>query len=325
MLTRLMDCKHHHITMTLPKAYRGLSKMNKDILHDILFKASAFVINQWFEQKYNLRVGSVLVLHTSGADLKYHPHIHMITSRGGQDLTTNLFRFIEGDFLCKNEVLGKLLKDKFNQLLINKYIKGELKVFKNINSLSDLKKWINKLDLKHWIVNIEKPLEDINQIIGYVGRYTKRACISEYKIEQVDKDIIKFKFNDYKNTPRGEKPKVAIIAMKPFEFLDQLLQHVPTKRYKMVRYSGLYNSHYLNKIPTHLKLKSVPKEQINWDLIYGPDYDWGDFEQFRKAVIRAGKPDPFICQHCNQLKIFLDVQFPQKSKKNNPKIFNDSS
>ena len=112
--------------------------------------------------------------------------------------------------------------------------------------------------------------------------------------------------------------------MKPFEFLDKLLQHVPNKRYKMVRYSGLYNSYYLNKIPQHLKIEKVVKEDIVWD----DTYDWGDFERFRKAVIRAGKPDPFICQHCNLLKVFIGVKFPDKNKKNKqPSLItiNDSS
>lgn len=318
MLSKLMNFKHHHITLTLPKAYRKLSKMNKDKLHDILFNAAAHIINQFFSNKYNLRVGTVSVLHTAGADLKYHPHIHMIVSRGGQDLDSGEYRIIKGNFLCKNEILGKLLKNKFNQLLLNQYKKGKLKVFNNIQSIEQLNKWINNLKDKHWIVNIEKPLDDVNQIIGYVGRYTKRACISEYKIEHVGQQAIKFRFNDYKNTPRGEKPREAIIAMKPFQFLDQLLQHVPNKRYRMVRYNGLYNAHYINKIPQHLKLKATIIQNINWK----EDYDWGPFEHFRKAVIRAGKPDPFICQHCNQLKVFVHVQFPDKTKKTQ---INDSS
>ena len=70
------------------------------------------------------------------------------------------------------------------------------------------------------------------------------------------------------------------------------------------------NSYYLNQIPQHLKIEKVIKEDIVWD----ENYEWGDFEQFRKAVIRAGKPDPFICQHCNVLKVFLGVIFPQKRK-----------
>ena len=321
MLTKLMNCKHHHITLTLPKPYRLLAKINGNIFHNILFKAAANIINQWFIDTHNLKPGIVQVLHTAGADLKYHPHIHMIVSRGGQDINNQQFKFLKGKFLVKNEVFGKLLKAEFNRILIKLYRKGEIKVFNNINNLNDLKSWINKLNNKHWIVNIEEPLDDINHIIGYVGRYTKRACISEYKIEYIGQDQIKFRCNDYKNTPRGEKPKQVIISMKPYQFLDQLLQHVPSKRFKMVRYAGLYNSYHLNKIPQHLKINKNPKQEIICD----ESFDWGPFEEFRKAVIRAGKPDPFICKHCKQIKTFIAIQFPQKDTNNRNPIIYDSS
>jgi len=305
-LSRLMNCKHHHVVMTLPVAYRKLSQMNKDKLHDILFKASNMVLTKWFEHKYCLRPGVVSVLHTAGADLKYHPHVHMIVSRGGQDLVSGEYRFIKGNYLCKNEILGALLKYKFNELLVKAYEKDELKMYSNIQSTKDLKAWLGKMKQKHWIVNIEKPLEDVPQIVGYVGRYTKRACLSEYKIEYVGEEAIKFRFNDYKNSNRGEAPKESIKTLRPYEFLDQLLQHVPNKYYRMVRYGGLYNSFYLHKIPDELKLAAAKPSDLEWDVTY----DWGEFEQYRKDVIRAGHPDPFICKHCQIEKQYMGVEYP---------------
>jgi len=305
MFSKIMNCKHHHIVMTLPKPFRGLSKKNGDKFHDILFKSSSAVIHDWFLNRCNLKVGSVSVLHTAGSDLKYHPHVHMIVSRGGFDVRLNKYRLIEGDYLCKNEILGRLLKKHFTERLINEYEKGNIKLYEGQNNVLELKTWLNGLKDKHWIVNIEKPLEDIKQIIGYVGRYTKRACISEYKIESVTQKEISFSYNDYKNTPRGEKPKQAIIKLKPHEFLDRLLQHVPTKRYRMVRYNGLYNSFYLNKIPQHIKLVRENKGVLEWE----EDYDWGDYEQYRKDVIRAGYSDPLICPNCQIEKILVAIEY----------------
>ena len=296
--------------MTLPKPFRGLSKKNGDKLHNLLFKASASVINEWFEKRCNLRVGTVSVLHTAGSDLKYHPHVHMIVSRGGYDLRLNKYRFIEGDYLCKNEILGKLLKKKFSDMLLAEYSKGEIVLYGNQKDEKDLRQWMNGLDNKHWIVNIEKPLEDIKQIVGYVGRYTKRACMSEYKLERVNETEIAFSYNDYKNTPRGEAAKQAIISLSPVAFLDRLLQHVPTKRYRMVRYSGLYNSYYLKRIPTHLKLERQVKEQSAID----PNYDWGEYEEYRKDVIRAGHSDPLMCPNCQIEKLIVGVEYEKNGK-----------
>lgn len=304
-LSRLMNCPHHHVVMTLPKAFRGLSQMNGNKLHDILFRASNLVLNKWFNNKYCIRPGVVSVLHTAGADLKYHPHVHSIVSRGGQDLESGEYRFIKGKYLCKNEILGKLLRYKFNDLLVKAYDKGDLKMYEGIKSKGDLVNWLGKMKEKHWIVNIEKPLEDIPQIVGYVGRYTKRACLSEYKLEHVGEEEIRFRYNDYKNSKRGCAPVESVKTMSPTAFLDQLLQHVPSKYYRMVRYSGLYNSFYLHKIPSELKLAEAGKEEIEWD----ENYDWGEFEQYRKDVIRAGHPDPFICRHCQMEKLYVGVEY----------------
>ncbi len=319
-LTRLMNCKHHHIVFTLPKPFRGLSQKNENKLHDILFKASTASINEWFEKRCNLRVGSVSVLHTAGSDLKYHPHVHMIVSRGGYDLGLDKYRFIDGDYLCKNEILGKLLKKKFCELLISEYENGNIELYSNQKNVNDLKNWLNNLKDKHWIVNIEKPLENIKQIIGYVGRYTKRACLSEYKLERVTQDEVAFSYNDYKNTPRGEAAKQSIISLKPYDFLDKLLQHVPTKRYRMVRYSGLYNSFHLKRIPEHLKLAKALKTEVE----FNEGYDWGEYEQYRKDVIKAGHADPLICPHCKIVKLVAGIEF-EKNGEIVFKSYHDSS
>jgi len=306
-LTRLMNIKHHHIVMTLPKAFRLLSKMNGDILHNELFKLSAKVIQDFFQNKYNIRIGIVSVLHTSGSDLKYHPHVHMIVSRGGQDLTNGQYRQIKGEYLCEQRFLGNKLRELFHNRIKTLYKKGIIKVYKAINNQTSLSKWLDKQNLKHWIVSIQKPLNDIEQIVGYVGRYTKRACISEYKLEHINNDKIVFRFNDYKNTPRGHKPIESKKQMNSVEFLDKLLQHVPNKRYRMVRYYGLYNSFYLKKIPNYIK-KNYHELEADLEL----SYQWGEYEELRKAFLRAGKNDPLYCYNCKQDRVLYQIRFNEK-------------
>lgn len=293
--------KHFHVVTTLPKALRCFAKMNDNLIFDLLFTTSAQVIKSWFKAKYNLRPGIVSVLHTAGSDLKFHPHVHMIVSGGGQHIESGEYQSLKTDYLCDQQFLGHQLKIKFQTKLIKLFVKGKIKTPRSICDKKGLINWLFNINQKHWIMAIQKPLDDIHQIIAYVGRYTKRACLSEYKITHVGQTV-KFQFNDYKNTPRGQKPRQAIKELKPNEFLDQLLQHVPTKRYRMVRYYGLYNSVYLNKIPNHLKAtfeeKNLPQDD---------EFEWGEFEQFRKSLIRAGKQDPLFCQTCNQNMVFVGI------------------
>ena len=124
-LTRLSDMKHHHVVFTLPKLLRQLSKRNGNKLHDLLFESSQFVIQQWFKKKYNLKPGIVSVLHTFGSDLKYHPHIHMLVSGGGQN---DLGQEIELDlnYLTRQRFLADKNKIYFMKRLEEEILKGEI-------------------------------------------------------------------------------------------------------------------------------------------------------------------------------------------------------
>jgi hypothetical protein len=190
--------------------------------------------------------------------------------------------------------------------LIKLFKKGELTIHPSLQHNNKFISWLYRIKHKHWIVSIQKSLNDVQQIVRYVGRYTKRACISEYKIQAIQPNI-KFTFNDYANSPRNAKPIQAIKEMKPFQFLDALLQHVPDKRYHMIRYFGLYNSKHLNKIPKQLKLNQqiLPKKVQN-------QFEHHEFVLYRLAFINAGKPDPLYCSTCKQDKTLIGFRYKEK-------------
>ena len=318
-LNRLMDIPHHHIIMTLPKAFRKLSQMNGDVIHNALLRCSAKVIQQWFKEKHQVNIGIVAVLHTAGSDLKYHPHVHMIVSRGGKVFDTENYKKIKGNYLCPQRELGQKLKERFVNELFHLATTTKLKIYSAIQNPCDFKQWMNKITGKHWIVSIQKPLDNVLQIVNYVGRYSKRACLSELKLLRIENDIA-FKFNDYKNTPRGQKPKVAICKMKPNEFLDKLLQHVPNKGFKMVRYYGLYNALHLNSIPKEWKAKTIKetgeenslKEQHITLLIENIE-DTAPYAAWRKTMILSTGNDPFQCPYCQQLRVLLQMVYQHKT------------
>lgn len=303
---RLLDIKHHHIVMTLPKAYRGLSKKNGTKVYDILFRSSAKTIARWFSGRYGLRVGVVSVLHTAGSDLKYHPHVHMLVSRGGVHKQTGEYRTIPGDYLCSQRELGYQFRRLFEQELLREYRKGDLELYPNLKEERDLLNWMRVQKGKHWIVSIQKPLADINDIVGYIGRYTRRACLSEYKLESIQGGIIRYRYNDYKGTKRGERAKEGIKEQPAEAFLDSLLQHVPDKGYRMVRYSGLYNSYYSSKIPLEWKQKQAT---LKADL---PEETKGFYEAYRTGIESTGRPDPLVCKDCGVLREVVRVVYPKR-------------
>jgi len=309
-LNRLLGIKHHHIVFTLPQPFRSLAKKNEKLFYDILFRATSQAVIDWFKNKHQLKPGIVSVLHTSGSDLKYHPHIHMIVSGGGKSITSESLKELESDFLTRQRFMASKFKQFFFKELFSKVKSGEIDTDNFIGDIEKFFEWGRKIRDKHWIVSIQKPLNDIGQIVGYVGRYTKRACLSEYKILSQDKEEVKILFNDYKNTPKNTKPRQSVKTFTNIEFFDALLQHVPIDKFKMVRYYGLYSSHYKSFVIAHNN-RDVTSMQAN-------DGEWVEFEEYRELEKKNGKPDPLMCPNCLTIMQEIEVIY------SNTLIFNDS-
>jgi len=303
LVQQILPIKHHHIVTTLPTDLRTLRFGNENELYNILFKASAACIIEWFKLKHNIIPGVISVLHTSGSDLKYHPHIHMIVSSGGLDIQKKSIKSLKGDFLIEQRKLADIFKKHFLATLTKQFKLDKFK-WNTAWTKTNYKKKIQKLNKKQWIVNIEPPLKDAQQIVGYVGRYTKRACLSEYKLNNIHDGFISFNFNDYKNTPRGEKPRISLRTYTNVEFLDRLLPHIPNKRFKSVRYYGAYTSHYKKHIPRNEIVLSHEKLEL--------EHSWGEFESYRKKEKQRGKSDPLTCPHCDTKMESLGISYIRK-------------
>jgi hypothetical protein len=171
--------------------------------------------------------------------------------------------------------------------------------------------YIKDLNKQEWVVSIQEALKNAESIVRYVGRYTKRACMSEYKITDIEGEYISFYFNDYKNTPRGEKTKIGHLRLHFVEFLDRLLQHVPEKRFTAVRYYGIYIPQNWRKLPKEWKVDSEYETQKQPHIL-----DEGeDYREYREAEIKRTGKDPLFCGDCQQKMILVLNQLPTARKK----------
>ena len=131
------------------------------------------------------------------------------------------------------------LKDVFKRYLkrIRKlYCKNELNHrFENEIAFN---RFMEKLDNHKWILHLEPPMKIRTQVITYIGRYSKRACISEYKITDIDGEYISFRHKDYKEKNAQGKIVKKILKLHYNEFFPLLLQHVPIPYFRLVRYYG---------------------------------------------------------------------------------------
>ena len=236
MKGQLLDLAHRHVVFTLPHQLNNLIKDNKAVLLDILFKAAADSIKDWMGHKYKLIPGIISVLHTAGETKEFHPHIHMIVSWGG--INKNHFpEGIKGEYINYGFIQTKF-RCRFEDKLVGLYDKGNLsQKFKN---RIDFMRFIKRVNDKQWRIHFEPAIKIPSEVIRYIGRYSKRACISEHKITNIDREYITFKHKDNKDLDHNGKPIVKELTLHYNEFFPRLLQHVPLPYFRLVRYYGAY-------------------------------------------------------------------------------------
>lgn len=275
-LSSLLEMKHYHIVFTLPSPLRGLCKRNEKELYKLLFQSSQSALQGWFSAKHGLKCGIVSVLHTGGSDLKYHPHIHSIVSGGGLNVETGELRELAGDYLVNHEHLREEFKSAFlsglERLRMGKRLRLTGRLLYGFGSLMEM------LGKQDWIISIQPPLHDRSHIVRYVGRYTKRACLSEYRISDVGDGLVEYSFKDYRNSERDGPVKEGVMRLSYESFLDRLLQHVPETGFHMVRYYGAYSNRYrrlVGSVPPAAEPASeeagFEKHERYWHEVYGGD------------------------------------------------------
>lgn len=250
ILSKMADRPHHHIVIMLPSGFRDIARNNRNLVYSILMNSSAEAFKDWFMAKWGIEPGIMIVLHTYGDDKKYHVHVHMIVTAGGINKKTG--QYIEIDTKKWFVDYSWFCHQKFQPIFL-KYIR---RVFKNgklqhdFSSKDEFENFVSKETGKKWRMHIEEPLNNLEHIVKYIGRYTRRACLSEYKITNIEGEYISFESKDYKNSMDKKNPVVKENTFHYHDFFPRLLQHVPEKNFRTVRYYGMY----------HRMEKNVPEE-----------------------------------------------------------------
>jgi hypothetical protein len=282
---RMLKVKHRHIVCTLPHSLHPLIKKNEQLLLSCLIRASAATFIDWFGKKYRLKIGIIAVLHTYGEQKEYHPHVHMIVSWGGTTIKKSKLKEIQREFV-NYDFLKKKFRCKFEDELVGLYDKGKLE--HDFSDRLQLMNYLKQINQQDWVLHLEPAIDTPLEVIRYIGRYSKRACLSEYKITNMEGDYITFRYKDYRDRDENKKPKEKELCLHYRDFFPRLLQHVPAKYFRIVRYYGLYSNH-----------GNIPEE-----------YFYNEEEKTEGQEI-----DLSYCEHCKIRKVLVGIYFDTRTRK----------
>jgi hypothetical protein len=255
--SQLLNVPHRHVVMTLPHQLNSLIRRNPKFFYQTLLKESSTLLRDYIRKLYNVDIGVVSVLHTYGEQKKLHVHVHMIVSWGGIDMKNNRLKSIPISDRIDYLKLKEIFRSRIIRCIDLAYYKGNLR--HDFNEEQEFIDFKDKLVEKKWIIHLEPPMNIPEQIIRYIGRYSKRACLSEYKITDISGPHISFRYKDYKEKTAEGKPTEKILKLHYNDFFPLLLQHVPLTNFRLVRYYGVYNAR--NKTPKTFTEKPKYKEK----------------------------------------------------------------
>lgn len=264
------DVPYFHITFTVSDILRPFF-LFLGYERGILFTAARETILSWFVEQ-GVTPAVVMVLHTYGRDMKFHPHIHMIVSAGGvtPEGTWQSLAFIPYQMLRKRWKTKLLLA-----------LKPKLQHDSQIETMFQ----------KEWYVNVGIRLFGVKMTIGYIGRYTKKPVLAESRIVGYDGKNVQIVFTDY-NTDTEVR-----WTMPVEKFIALLIQHIPPKQFKMIRYAGIVASRvkklYREKLQPLFRYAGKAVVKLTWRI---------------RRWKRTGK-DPLACSRCGREMRLVEEAF----------------
>lgn len=254
----LLPVPYFHVVYTVPKELNSLFMHYPKELYKTLFKTSWETLQQFGENPKHLgaKMGMIGVLHTWGQNLSLHPHLHCIVPGGGVTNAGNWkMAKNKGKFLFNVKAMSSVFRAKFVAQMRKILPKQKQLLY-------------DKLFSKNWVVYAKRPFGKPENIVEYLGRYSHKIAISNFRIKAIDKDrrTVAFSLKNYRKDGKKE-----FLTLKNTEFIRRFCLHILPKGFTRIRHYGILSSSWKNeklpKLQEQLGLKRKEKQEKELETI----------------------------------------------------------
>lgn len=237
----LLPVGYYHVVFTLPGPIAAIAYTNKAVIYDLLFAVAAETLRTIAADPKHLgaEVGVTLVLHTWGAALTHHPHVHGIVPGGGLAIDRQRWVRCRPGFFLPVRVLSRLFRRRFLEELEQAHRAGRLQFFGEDAVLADVEafaQWLAPLRACEWVVYAKRPFAEPAAVLAYLSRYTHRVAISNSRLLAFDERGVTFRYKDYRC--KG-KTRYKAMTLGADEFIRRFLLHVLPTGFHRIRHYGL--------------------------------------------------------------------------------------
>jgi hypothetical protein len=249
----LLPVPYFHVVFTLPDDLGPVLVQNPRRLYAWLFRAAATTLLRLGHDPKHLgaTLGFLMVLHTWGQNLHFHPHVHVVVAGGG--LSPDGTRWIpcRDRFFLPVRVLSRLFRTTFLRGLAEDVERGRVTFHGRLEGLrcpTAWHTWLRRLRTKSWVVYAKPPFGGPDQVLKYLARYTHRVAISNGRLVSLDGDTVHFRAKDYAHGHRWRT-----LHLDAVEFLRRFLLHVLPSGFVRIRYYGFLAHRHRRRRLAHIR------------------------------------------------------------------------
>lgn len=213
--------RHRLVTLTVPADLRPILKDRWDllkILQDSAHEAIKKTIQKELDKK--VEIGVLIGFQSFGQDAKFHPHPHC--------LVLDKARYKKG-FIQLYRVQFELLRKTWQEVVITNLCKAQIS--------QEEKELVQSMKEKYsfgFIVDPGKSTLSWIGVVKYLARYMRHPAVANSRILFYGRGRVTIRMRDKQKREYSTWFHVE-------DFITQLIQHIPQKNFKMVRWYGLYS------------------------------------------------------------------------------------
>ena len=244
----LLAVPYFHVVFTLPDSINPVALQYPKEVYKVLFATVWETLSIFGNNPKHLgaKMGMIAVLHTWGQNLHVHPHLHCIVPKGG---ITKAGYWKKGKSKDGFLFCVKALSKKYRGLFVSKLRKALPNVPQSV---------YDKLFEKKWVVYSKPPFGKPENMLEYLGRYTHKIAISNYRILAIDKENkqVTFSMKDYR---KGGAKTTLTLSTK--DFIIRFQNHILPKGFTRIRHYGYLSSSWKKEKLPRLQLLLSDKEK----------------------------------------------------------------
>jgi len=291
-MKELLPVKYYHAVFTMPHQLNSLVMGNRKAMFTLLFDAASYTLLKFAaDEKYMAaQPGIIMVLHTWGQQLSFHPHVHCIVSGGGIDKDKRWKQAVKAKhkFLFPTKAVATVYRAYFLKQLQQQIDNGTITMSEDQHT-----EWITLRSALYnieWITYFKEPMGGPAQVLEYLGRYTHKVAISNHRIKHIDMDNnVTFEYKDY-----ADDGKKKMMTLAGEEFLRRYEQHILPPRFCKIRHYG-YLGNYKRKqrVNEILAQMHLPQHALQAQI------------SMAIRIIEKYGTDAMLCSSCKKAKLEL--------------------